>query len=359
MERSSWERRAAILVTVCLGAALVYLALRYALPLCLPFLLGWGISLGVRPLSERLSRRTGASPKLWAGILLPLLLGGALLLIWIAARRLIGELRHLLERLLTEGGGIAAWMDSDTDYFAWLVSKIGFLRRLDGEGLNSFREGFNRMAENALNGLLTSLTSGIPRVVAEMIAGLPTVLFVALITVIAGFYFCVDGETVGRGLASLLPPAVRSRLPQWRARAQKISWSYVRAYLLLLLLTFAELFFGFCILGIDYAFLLAALIALVDLLPILGVGTVLLPWSVVMLVRHRFFVGFGLLVLFLIMTVVRQTLEPRLVGKSLGLHPLLTLFSTYVGWELFGFLGMLLGPFFALLGKTLYGQYKK
>jgi hypothetical protein len=100
---------------------------------------------------------------------------------------------------------------------------------------------------------------------------------------------------------------------------------------------------------VDYAFLLAALIALVDLLPILGVGTVLIPWSVVMLLQHRFFIGFGLLVLYLAVTVVRQIAEPRLLGKSLGLHPLLTVFSTYVGWELFGFFGMLLGPFFVLL----------
>ncbi|MBR3894234.1 MAG: sporulation integral membrane protein YtvI [Clostridia bacterium] len=357
MERSSWERRASILVTVCLGAALLYLGLRYLLPLCLPFLFAWGISLLVRPLSARLSERVGGSVAVWAGILLPLLLGGILFLLGFSLRRLVGELEHLLERVLSEGGGIAEFVGSDPDYFELLRSKIGFLRHLDAS--DRLRTGFNNVVENALNGLLTSLTSGIPRFVSKVVSAVPSLLFVTLITVIAGFYFCVDGARVGQGLTGVLPSPIRARIPAWKQRAQKLSWSYVRAYLLLLLLTFAELFLGFCILGVDYAFLLAALVALVDLLPILGVGTVLVPWSVIMLIQHRFFVGFGLLALFLAVTVVRQLVEPRLVGKSLGLHPLLTLFSTYVGWELFGFLGMLLGPFFALLGKALFAQYKK
>jgi len=357
MERSSWERRAAILVTVCLGAALLYLGLRYLLPLCLPFLFAWGLSLLVRPMARRLSGRVGGSERVWAGILLPLLLGGALLLLGLCLRRLIGELEHLLEKLLSEGGGFAEFVGSDPDYFEWLRSKIGFFRRFEpGERV---RASFNGMVENALNGLLTSLTSGIPRFVTEVVSAIPTLLFVTLITVIAGFYFCVDGTRVGQGLTALLPVSIRSRLPAWKSRAQKLSWSYVKAYLLLLLLTFSELFLGFCILGVDYAFLLAAFIALVDLLPILGVGTVLVPWSVVMLFQRRFFIGFGLLAIFLTVTVVRQLVEPRLVGRSLGLHPLLTLFSTYVGWELFGFFGMLLGPFFALFGKALFAQYKK
>lgn len=359
MERSGWERRAAILVTVCLGAALLYLAVRYLLPLCLPFLLAWLISLVVRPLSERLSRRVGGSPGLWVGILLPLLIGGVMLAIGVSVRRLILELQNLLERLLSQQGGLSALVGSEIDYFDLLRERLGFLRRLEnGAGGERLREGFNRMTENALNGLLTSLTAGIPRFVSAVISAFPSVLFVTVITVIAGFYFCVDGARIGNGLASLLPPTLRSRLPQWRARAQKISWRYLRAYLLLLLLTFLELFLGLSVLGVDYAFLLAALIALVDLLPILGVGTVLIPWSVVMLLRHRFFLGFGLLVLYLIVTVMRQVVEPRLVGKSLGLHPLLTVFSTYVGWELFGFFGMLLGPFLALLGKAILEQSK-
>ncbi|MBQ7346672.1 MAG: sporulation integral membrane protein YtvI [Clostridia bacterium] len=360
MERSNWERRAAILITVCLGMALLYLVLRYALPLFLPFLVAWGLALMVRPLSVRLAKRTGIPQKVLAVVLLLLLLGGVLFLAGLSVRRLVTELQNLLERLLSEGSGLSEFVQSEPDYFELLTSKISFLQRIGvGERFAAFREGFNTMAENLLNGALTSLTSGIPKFVTEVVSALPSALFVTVITVIAGFYFCMDSERIGQGLAGLLPSSIRVRLPQWKARAQTLSWRYVRAYLLLLLLTFAELFLGFCILGVDYAFLLAALIAVVDLLPVLGVGTVLVPWAAVMLLQHNYFLGFGLLILYFAMTVLRQIMEPKLVGKSLGLHPLLTVFSTYAGWQLFGFLGMLLGPFLAFLGKLVYEQYRR
>lgn len=130
---------------------------------------------------------------------------------------------------------------------------------------------------------------------------------------------------------------------------------YLRAYLILLAITFLCLFVGFSILGVDYAFLLALLTAVVDMLPVLGVGTVLIPWAAVMLLQERFYLGFGLLILYGVMLILRQIMEPRLVGKSLGLHPVLTLFAGYAGWRLFGVIGMILGPPVAMLLRIALG----
>ena len=124
-------------------------------------------------------------------------------------------------------------------------------------------------------------------------------------------------------------------------------------------MTFALLFPGFCILRVRYAFLLAVVIAFVDMLPVLGVGTVLIPWSTVVLLQKNYYLGFGLLILYAAVLILRQILEPRLVGHSLGISPILTLFSTYAGWKLLGFWGMILGPVLAMLGKNLVGQIEK
>jgi predicted PurR-regulated permease PerM len=132
-----------------------------------------------------------------------------------------------------------------------------------------------------------------------------------------------------------------------------VSRKYIKAYGILLLLTFALLLIGFWILGVEYAFLLAFLIALADLLPVIGVGTILIPWGIIMLIQKEFYLGFGLLILFLAISLIRQVAEPKVLGKSLGLHPLLALFATYVGFTLFGLLGMILAPIVALLGKRL------
>ena len=113
------------------------------------------------------------------------------------------------------------------------------------------------------------------------------------------------------------------------------------------------LFIGLLILGVEYAFLLALLVAIADLLPVIGVGTVMVPWSVILLLGRNFYLGFGILILYLAIELMRQITEPKLVGKSLGLHPLLMLFSTYAGFYLFGLLGMILAPILTLFAKNL------
>lgn len=355
MEKNRWERCASVLICLCLGGGLLWLFLRYALPLLLPFAVAWLVSLAVRPLARRLSLRFGISQRVCAVLLLTLFLSGGVFLLSLSVGRLLGEAQRLLERLLTLWDGETS--QGEGDLFGWLTSKIEFLKRMAvGERFSAFRDRFNAMTNEMLTGFLTALSSKLPDAVAALAASLPSVLLVSVVTVVAGFYFCVEEATPWEWLAAALPRSVADRLPIWRARMKQISWRYLRAYLLLLLLTFCQLFLGLSLLRVEYAFLLSLLIALVDLLPILGVGTVLVPWAMVALLRHDPYRGIGLLVLYLIMTVLRQVLEPRLLGKSLGLPPLLTLFATWVGWQLLGVFGMVIAPFAALLIKLLVGQ---
>lgn len=360
MGKIHWERLASMLICFAAGGVLLYFGFRYALPLLVPFLIAWLLSLIVRPMADRLARQFHLSKKLCAVVLLVLILGGAVFLLCASVSRLILELQHLLERLLAEGGDLEGTVRNSIDFFEAVTSRIGFLRRIEaGERFASFREYFNDMVADMISNFLNSLTGGIPAFVGRVLSSLPSVILVTVITVISGFYFCIDGERITAAIGGLLPMGIRRRIPSWKERLKSVSWKYMRAYLFLLALTFAELFLGFSILRIDYAFLLAIVVAVVDMLPILGVGTVLVPWAVVLLLRKNFYLGFGLLILYFAVLVLRQILEPRLVGNSLGLHPLLTLFASYAGWQLLGFLGMVLGPMLALLGKTLFAQFKQ
>ena len=107
-----------------------------------------------------------------------------------------------------------------------------------------------------------------------------------------------------------------------------------------MLITFLEVFIGLTVLGVRYAFLIALLTAVVDLMPVLGTGTVMIPWGIIDLIAGNYFMGIGLLVLYAIITVIRQILEPKIVGKYVGLYPLLALVSMYVGLKLFGLIGL-------------------
>jgi sporulation integral membrane protein YtvI len=204
-----------------------------------------------------------------------------------------------------------------------------------------------------IGNLLSSLASRLPDIAASLFSALPSVLFFLIVSVVACFYFCTDGVSITRSFGVFLPHRWKQKMPQIKENLRDVLKKYVKAYGILLLLTFALLLVGFWILQVEYAFLLAFLIALADLLPVIGVGTILIPWGIVMLLQKQFYLGFGLLILYLVISLVRQVAEPKVLGKSLGLHPLLTLFATYVGFTLFGLLGMILAPIAALLVKRL------
>ena len=128
--------------------------------------------------------------------------------------------------------------------------------------------------------------------------------------------------------------------------------SVLKGYLLTVGITFLQLYVGFLILGMDYALTIALITALVDILPVIGVGTVLVPWAAVKLIAGANYQGFGLLIIFAVVSVVREIIEPKIIGKSIGLHPLATLFSMYIGLETCGFLGMITFPVLLIAIKS-------
>ena len=94
---------------------------------------------------------------------------------------------------------------------------------------------------------------------------------------------------------------------------------------------------------------MALLIAFIDFLPVFGTGAVLVPWGIISLLMKNYFVGVGIIILFALMTIARQVIEPKIVGKSLGVHPILTLITIYLGYKLFGLFGMVFLPIATLV----------
>ncbi len=359
MREIEWKELAAKLICLFFAILLALFCLRYLFGILLPFLAAWLLSLAVRPMAKRFSAKTGIPRTVWAVLLPILFFVGSAALIGFAVWRGGQELSRLLSRLLSEDGQVGSVLTS------WIAEGEGIISRLpwfsgmaDADAI-ALRTAIEELLTRCIGGIVTSLASALPELAARLLSALPSVFLMLLVGVIASFYFCLDGERITNGLFELLPPFLAERAQTLRKRVKKLSFRYVRAYLWLLLITFASLFVGLSILRVEYAFLLSAIIAVIDLFPVLGVGTVLIPWALIALLRQNFYLGFGLLILYVALLILRQILEPRLVGGSLGIHPLLTLFAGYAGFRLFGFLGMLLGPFVALLLKILFSQLRR
>jgi sporulation integral membrane protein YtvI len=189
----------------------------------------------------------------------------------------------------------------------------------------------------------------VPDFATSVVTALPSIVLVSIVTVVACFYFAVDIENLNNKICDFLPETLKDNLLSLKSRVAFGLKRYFKAYLIIFLITFCELFLGFLILGIDYAFVLALLISFVDFLPVLGTPAVLIPWGVILILMKKYFAGIGILVLMSIIMVVRQVIEPKILGKNLGVHPLVTLITLYIGFELFGLFGMIFLPILVLL----------
>lgn len=351
--RVDWQKTSSVLFCVLVAVGVFFLVGKYVIAIVMPFLIAWGLALSLRPLAKKLSEKTRFPYRLAAVIILLLLFFGVGFLLFWGIDRLVGELGRLAERFSSGETAISAQIASLVNKMSDASAKLPFLADhgvLDGR--------FDDMIASMLREAGSKLISAVTALATSLVRALPSIALFIVVTVIASFYFALDLDTIHHAIATLLPSRIAEKLPEFRARTRRFMTKYLRAYLFLMFLTFCELFIGFSVLSVEYSFLLALAISTVDIFPALGVGTVLVPWSIVSFLSRNFRMGVGLLVLWTVITVVRQIVEPKIVGGSLGLHPVITLVGMYVGFRLFGIVGMLAAPALAVAIKVVFKEWR-
>jgi sporulation integral membrane protein YtvI len=211
---------------------------------------------------------------------------------------------------------------------------------------------FARVVSNWLQNLLTSVLNGITKI--------PIIGTYVVITILATYFICTDKLYILDQLEHHLPKVWIKKL---RIHLKEITTSlgaYLKAEVILVLISFVEVLLGlyiFKFMGLNVPFpLLAALaIGFVDALPILGSGTVMVPWAITSSINGDINLALGLIILYVIILVVRQLVEPRIVSKQIGIHPIFTLISMYTGFKFLGIMGLLLGPIFLIILKNIFG----
>ncbi len=218
--------------------------------------------------------------------------------------------------------------------------------------------GIQSTVLSIVNTLLTSLSELINSAgnfAVSLVVNLPNALIYTIITLLSTFFISSDTKFISDSLEKHLPL-------KWLTKVEGITndlfhalGGYLKAQGILITVTFCELFIGLSIFRIDYALILAIVIAIIDALPILGTGTVLIPWGIVLLVMGNYPLAFGILGMYLFITIVRQLIEPKIVGTQIGIYPLLTLIAMYTGVQLIGVLGLIVGPIVLIILKNVFG----
>lgn len=315
------------------GGAVAYILLKYLLPLLAPFIIAWLVVTATNGASESLSGKLKIPKKivrLIASLTLVLVLSLAIgLLVWQSISAMwrflsdIGDggILELVERLFS----------SDRPLLGSLVPKE--IADIIGSSLDS---------------LISSATSALASGATKLISGLPTAFLFLIVTIISIIYLALDYDGIRSFILGLLPKKLSSRMSDIRHGLISVMGKYIRSYGLILLITYCIIFIGLSLLRVEHSPIIALLIAFLDILPVIGVGTVLVPWSVISLALGNRFLGIGLLLLFIVNAVLRQLIEPKIVGKSLNLHPLVSLGAIYLGYAIFGFMGLFILPLVAV-----------
>lgn len=322
---------------------LSYAALKYALPFLMPFLAAFFIAFLLQPLVHRITKKARLNRRAVSVLLLLAfyILAGSL--VTIVGTRVIIFCRDIFYAL-------------PQVYTAMIAPALDAL----GKTLEGWAEAMNPTLAGAVEHIGGSLSDSLFAIVSAVSAGALELVTVAagsvpsffvkfFLTIVSSFFFVADYSKATSFLARQLPGGAREMLFKAKAKSVEILRSLGRAYAILLGITFAEVFAGLSLLRVECALLIALVTAVVDILPVLGAGAVLAPWGAAMLILGDYPLGFGLLILYGIVTVARQLLEPRIVGRQIGLYPLVTLACMFAGTYLFGFVGLFGLPILATL----------
>lgn len=326
--------------------AVLWLALRYLLPVLLPFLLGGGVALAAEPLVRLATEKLKLSRPLAAGVGVTASLVGILTLGTVLGAVAVRELGSLAGRLPdlqeTAQQGVVLLQD-------WLVD----LSYRAPEGVQPLLQRSATELFDGSSAMLSQVTQRLPAVLGTALGRLGSGVIGLGTGVLAAFLISVRLPQLKAAGQKLLPESWREKyLPALR-RMRRALGGWLKAQAKLALMTYVVVAVGFLLLRVPYGPAWAAAVALVDAVPVLGTGTVLVPWAVVWLLQGQGIQAVGLLLIYGVAASVRAILEPRLVGKHLGLDPLATLVALYVGYRLWGFLGLLVTPILASAAKSL------
>lgn len=338
--------------------ALFYIAFKYLLPLLLPFLtaLAAGAILQ-KPIKLLIGRFGRINPKIISAAVISI----SLATVGTTAFLLIGALFRELADFAADIPDLlssAEVLISDSGMAEYIISALP--SKLEPHA----RELFERLS-NDIPGLLLNIAENLSAPIFSSVGAigsfamkLPSLIIALLITLIMIFFIGTDYKGTISALTEFIPQDTRKRLNYIRSCSTDTVACLLKTYAFLMLLTFTELSVGFALFnlfgaGIEHVIPLALITALVDILPVLGVGTVLIPWAAFDLLSGNISRAIMLIILYVVIIIIRNFLEPKLVGERFGLHPAITLAAIYIGGRLFGFVGVFLLPLTVIILKRL------
>lgn len=323
------------IVIPLLGLCLVIFLGPRLLHFFMPFVVGWILALLANPLVRflerrvKLVRRHGSMLIIIAALAIVIgLFYGAGLLVYREMGSFLADAPEIYQSVIAEIENALQNGRKLAEYFPQNLQPplLAFSDNLDG----LFGKLVSRAAEPTV------------QIAGHVAKSIPNLLVNMVIIILSSYLFLADRESIMRWLKEHLPAFVFRYIEYMKRDAKGLIGGYFLAQFRIMCVVALILAAGFLVLGVRYGVLLAFLTAILDFLPIFGTGTVLFPWAVVKLFAGEYAYATGLILLYILTQVVRQIIQPKIVGETMGLPPLMTLFLLYLGFKLRGLTGMIL-----------------
>lgn len=344
------------LVYVMAIIGLVYVFFKYCFSIAAPFLLSFFFAVILqRPLGWLDKKTKNKMHSFWS-----------IVLVLLCVAIILGPVISIIAALFREIGNFISFLGEQlNDLPTFLVTLqneiLKAIKFLPDSIYTSVSESITQFFGNLINDFdvsklginMSSITSGLSNGISgvySVVKNIPSILISVVIGVIAWILFTKDYKKVVKFIKLQLPDKHKNLLSETKKIFSSTILKMCRAYGLIMFITFCENFLGLTILNLigvmknSYVFVIAICIAVFDILPVAGSGGILIPWSLIALVSGNVGQCVGLLILYAVITVIRQYIEPKIVGDSLGVNPLVTLAGLYFGLKLFGFMGMFIVP---------------
>ena len=326
---------------------LIYVGIKVAL-FYTPFLIAFIIALAIEPLIRKIMKKFKFTRKTSSIIVFVLaILIIVAILVW-GINTLVSETSNVLK-------GLNSSFENGYQQIQKVISKVDFDKiNISEEMRNSINNSLSEWSNKIFNLVQTGLNK-----VIQIITSIPTMAIYIVITILSLYFITTDKIYMLDQLEHHLPQKWVKKIG---IHIKEISTSlgcYVKAEAILVLISFIISLIGlyifkFANLSIQYPLLIALGIAFVDALPIFGSGTVMIPWAIIEACNGNINLAIAIFVLWLIMTVVRQIIEPKIVSKQIGIHPIFTLIAMYTGFKFVGVIGVLVGPILLIVLKSVF-----
>ena len=339
-------RRILYVIFILLG---LYIGLKLSI-FYMPFLIAFIISLMIEPAIKYIMKKTNLTRRT-----------SSIIIFAIVSIIILGSLSWLIITLFSESSsllqGLNDYFEKAHEIFDNFMTSFDFDKiHLSDEILSVIQNSTGDILNNIYSWIRKSLTG-----LLDIVTSLPSIAICIGITVLALYFICVDKIYILDQIEHHLPKLWVKKIGVHLRDLIKTLGGYLKAEATLILVSFIISLLGLYILkiigfNVEYPLLMALFIGFVDALPILGSGTVMIPWAIICALNGDLKLGIAIIILLIIMSVVRQFLEPKLVSKNIGVHPIFTLIAMYTGFKFMGVIGLLLGPIILIIVKNIFAS---